>query len=222
MGLGNNKKGRNNMAGQTKRIISFLERMEKYEDIFTFSRSVLEDSENYFTEESLMYRILRPSYILEDMPDSFMDSLEVYQEVLTEEVDRFDFVFGTDTDKSVYAIVDFYSNLADFLHTDYDDSSFFDFLPLYDAILYRDADGVKAYLDERYPEIREKENEIPQDILAIPVSEEEYQEYYEAKRFDEDVDKDPLGIDDFKEQLEEEYASLPVDLRPHLAAYHEV
>lgn len=222
MGLGNNKKGRNNMAGQTKRIISFLERMEKYEDIFTFSRSVLEDSENYFTEESLMYRILRPSYILEDMPDSFMDSLEVYQEVLTEEVDRFDFVFGTDTDKSVYAIVDFYSNLADFLHTDYDDSSFFDFLPLYDAILYRDTDGVKAYLDVRYPEIREKENEIPQDILAIPVSEEEYQEYYEAKRFDEDVDKDPLGIDDFKEQLEEEYASLPVDLRPNLAAYHEV
>lgn len=210
------------MTGQTKRIISFLERMEKYEDIFTFSRSVLEDSENYFTEESLMYRILRPSYILEDMPDSFMDSLEVYQEVLTEEVDRFDFVFGTDTDKSVYAIVDFYSNLADFLHIDYDDSSFFDFLPLYDAILYRDTDGVKAYLDARYPEIREKENEIPQDILAIPVSEEEYQEYYEAKRFDEDVDKDPLGIDDFKEQLEEEYASLPVDLRPNLAAYHEV
>lgn len=210
------------MTGQTKRIISFLERMEKYEDIFTFSRSVLEDSENYFTEESLMYRILRPSYILEDMPDSFMDSLEVYQEVLTEEVDRFDFVFGTDTDKSVYAIVDFYSNLADFLHTDYDDSSFFDFLPLYDAILYRDTDGVKAYLDARYPEIREKENEIPQDILAIPVSEEEYQEYYEAKRFDEDVDKDPLGIDDFKEQLEEEYASFPADLRPNLAAYHEV
>ena len=209
------------MTGQTKRIISFLERMEKYEDIFTFSRSVLEDSENYFTEESLMYRILRPSFILEDMPDSFMDSLEPYQEVLTEEVDRFDFVFGTDTDKSVYAIVDFYSNLADFLHTDYDDSSFFDFLPLYDAILYRDTEGVKAYLDERYPEIREKENEIPEDILAIPVSEEEYQEYYEAKRFDEDVDKDPLGIDDFKEQLEEEYASLPADLRPNLAAYHE-
>ena len=210
------------MKEQTKHMISFLERMEKYEDIFAYSRSVLENVEDYLIVENVMYRILRPSFLLDDLPNSFWAALENYKPVLRYEVERFDFLFGMDTDKSVYAIVDFYSNLADFLHTDYDDSSFFDFLPLYDAILYRDTDGVKAYLDVRYPEIREKENEIPQDILAIPVSEEEYQEYYEAKRFDEDVDKDPLGIDDFKEQLEEEYASLPVDLRPNLAAYHEV
>lgn len=135
---------------------------------------------------------------------------KAYADKLQQEVYRFGPIFEDDSYKSVYDIVEFYENLADLLQKDYDDSTWFDFESLYIALLFQDVDKIKEELENRFDDLTDEKKEEWFDWF-VPVSEGD--EFYDSDRFDEVIDDDMLGLNDFYEEEAKHNEDLPDDLR---------
>lgn len=135
---------------------------------------------------------------------------KVYADKLFYEVYRFGPIFEDDSHKTIYDIVEFYENLADLLQKDYDDSTWFDFEPLYIALLCKDVDKIKEELEIRYDGLSDEKDEEWFDWY-VPLSEGD--EFYDSDRFEEVIDDDMLGLNDFYEEEAKYNEDLPDDLR---------
>lgn len=180
-------------------------------------------------DERICCMDLDKSYLV-DNPVDIMDRYllkvhlnDIYEQALNKIVERFSPMFRDKSHISILNIVTYYFKACQVLNMPYDDSSWFEFEPIYILMKYpdRNVETAKAKMEKALREFdttlaqeAEAEELLEHDmIVANPMDEKEYQEYYNQMIFQNDEnDNDLLGWNDYLEDIKQD-GTLPADLQ---------